>query len=131
MIRKLSASTIAASITALALAGTVYAHHAASAEYDVEKAIQFKGVLTKIQWINPHTHMWFDVKGPDGKVTNWMIEFAGISGLSKAGLKNRSELAIGNEYTLTLSPARDSRHAGIINTMTFPDGHVFKIAATE
>ena len=106
---------------------TVYAHHSAAAEYDVEKVVQFKGVLTKVEWINPHSHMSFDVKGPDGKVVNWSIEFAGVSGLRKAGLANKQALTIGQTYGLAINPSRDGRKAGLINTLTFPDGRVFRL----
>ena len=62
---------LAGCLAGLASVGTVYAHHAASAQYDVEKMIQFKGVLTKVEWVNPHAHMSFDVKGNDGKIRPW------------------------------------------------------------
>lgn len=107
--------------------GVGYAHHAAAAQYDVDKAVELKGVLTKVEWVNPHTHMSFDVKGPDGKVTNWSIEFAGVGGLVKAGLANKSMLSLGQTYTLLVSPARNGQSRGLINIMTFPDGRVFRL----
>ena len=73
--------------------------------------------------------MYFDVRENDGKIANWMVEFAGISGLSKAGLKNKNDLSVGATYTLVVNPDRRGRRAGIVNTMTFPNGRVFKISS--
>jgi hypothetical protein len=126
--RKLfAACTLAAGIAVVAPVCIVYAHHSAAAEYDVERVVQFKGVLTKVEWINPHSHMSFDVKGPDGKIANWSIEFAGVSGLRRAGLANKQALTIGQTYGLAINPSRDGRKAGLINTLTFPDGRVFRL----
>ena len=127
MNKRFTAWMLAGGMAAAAAVSTVYAHHSAAAEYDVEKVVQFKGVLTKVEWINPHSHMTFDVKGPDGKVINWSIEFAGVSGLRKAGLANKQVLTIGQTYGLAINPSRDGRKAGLINTLTFPDGRVFRL----
>lgn len=105
----------------------VYAHHAAASQYDVQKAVQFKGVLTKVEWVNPHTHMYFDVKGADGKTSNWSVEYAGVNQLRRVGLNNKQSLTVGATYVLIVNPARDGRTAGLINSMTFPDGRVFRL----
>ncbi len=126
MTRKL-AWILTLSIVGLVLNGKVYAHHSASSEFDVEKVVQFDGVLTKVEWINPHAEMHFDVKGPNGKTTSWEILFAGVNALRRAGLANKNALTIGAKYALTINPARDGRPAGIINSMTFPDGRVFRL----
>lgn len=129
MNKTFAAWILAGCIAAVAPAATVYGHHAAAAQYDVEKVVQFKGVLTKVEWINPHTHMSFDVKGSDGKTSNWSIEFAGVAGLRRAGLANKQVLAIGQTYSLAVNPARDGRKMGLINTLTFPDGRVFRLGS--
>ena len=63
MRRRCASLVLGAGVWCLGPAGAVDAHHAAAAQYDVEKVVQFKGVLTKVEWVNPHTHMSFDVKG--------------------------------------------------------------------
>ena len=116
-------------IVSLAPVGAVYAHHAAAAEYDVEKAVEFKGVLTKVEWVNPHVHMDFDIKGADGQTSTYTVEFISVGGLRRAGITNKKVLVIGETYTVVVNPARDGRHAGLSNTMTFPDGHVYRLIA--
>lgn len=113
---------------ALALSETLSAHHSAASQYDVEKVMSFKGVLTRVEWVNPHAHMTFDVTGRDGKKTPWVIEFFGVSGLHKMGLANKGVLKIGDTYSLEVSPARDGRPAGIIQSLRFPDGRVYSTA---
>ena len=116
-------------LAVLAPLGTVYAHHAASAQYNVEKIIEFKGVLTKVEWVNPHAHMTFDVKGNDGKIKPWTIEFFGVTGLRKMGLANKNVMKIGDTYALIVSPARDGSNTGLIQRLTFPDGRAYGTAS--
>ena len=52
----------------------VRAHHAFAAEYDAKKQVHLEGVVTQMEWINPHTWIHIDVTDPDGKVTSWMVE---------------------------------------------------------
>ena len=114
-------------LAVLAPVAIVSAHHAAASQYDVQKVVQFKGVLTKVEWVNPHTHMYFDVTGADGKKKNWAVEYAGVNQLRRVGLNNKQSLTVGATYSLAVNPARDGRSAGLINSMTFPDGRVFRL----
>ena len=114
-------------LASLVPVGTVYAHHAAAAEYDVEKAVQFKGVLTKVEWVNPHVHMDFDVKGANGQNIVWLVEFVNPGSMHRAGFPKKL-FTIGETYTLVINPARD-RRAGLVNTMKFPDGRVYSLAS--
>src|SRR5450755_3823257 len=52
----------------------VQAHHAFAAEYDGKKQVHLEGVVTQMEWINPHTWIHIDVTGADGTVTSWMVE---------------------------------------------------------
>ena len=55
-------------------ATSVSAHHAFAAEFDAKKPVNFKGTVTKMEWVNPHTWLHVDVKKPDGTVENWAVE---------------------------------------------------------
>jgi hypothetical protein len=105
-----------------------YAHHSASSEFDTQTAIQVKGVLTRMDWINPHAYMHLAVKDSTGKVENWDVEMAGLSKLRLAGM-GKKQFVVGETYTVTGNPARGGRHMVLIGTLTFPDGQVFRRGA--
>jgi len=63
----------------------VSAHHSFSAEYDVDKPITLKGTLTKLDWVNPHSWIYVDVVGDDGKVVNWTCELVAPSNMINFG----------------------------------------------
>src|SRR5258705_13911638 len=63
----------------------VQAHHSFAAEFDVNQPISLRGVLTRMEWFNPHGWIYIDVKGPDGKVTNWGIEAGAPTTLLRRG----------------------------------------------
>jgi hypothetical protein len=115
-------STVAAGAAALlALALPVVAHHSGAAEFDSTKKIDLTGTVTKMEWVNPHAHFFIDVKGADGKVTNWNLELASPSILIRNGWRKDS-LKDGDTVTVNGSQARDGSNLGIAQTVTFPDG---------
>jgi hypothetical protein len=63
------------------------AHHAFAAEYDLNKPLTLNGVVTRMEWANPHGWIYMDTKQPNGMVKHWMIETAAPSQLSRHGLK--------------------------------------------
>src|SRR5215472_12523576 len=106
------------------------AHHSASSEYDVDKTIQLTGVLTSFEWINPHARMHLNVRDASGKVGNWDINFAGLSKLRLMGF-GRENLVVGRTYKIIVNPAREGRHAGLINILYLPDGKVFRMGDND
>ncbi len=55
------------------------AHHSFAAEYDQNKTVMIKGVVTKVEWMNPHVYFYVDVKDQSGKVVNWAVELGNVS----------------------------------------------------
>ena len=105
----------------LAGAIPVLAHHSGAAEFDSTKKIDLTGTVTKMEWVNPHAHFFVDVKGADGKVTNWNLELASPSILIRNGWRKDS-VKEGDTVTVTGSQARDGSNLGIAQTILFPDG---------
>ena len=82
------------------------AHHSFSAEFDSKKPIKLKGVVTKVDWTNPHVWIHFNVKDESGKVTNWGAEMGPPHGLQGSGWR-RDTLKIGDEITVDGSLAKN------------------------
>jgi len=99
----------------------VFAHHSGAAVFDNSKKVELKGVVTKVDWTNPHAHFFMDVKDSAGKVTNWNLELASPSILIRNGW-SRHSLKEGDIVTVTGSPARDNTTLAIAQSIVFPDG---------
>jgi hypothetical protein len=99
----------------------VFAHHSGAAVFDNSKRVELKGVVTKVDWTNPHAHFFIDVKDSAGKVTNWNLELASPSILIRNGW-SRHSLKEGDVVTVTGSQARDNTTLAIAESIVFPDG---------
>jgi hypothetical protein len=86
-----------------------FAHHSFAADFDADKPITLSGTVTKVEWANPHTWFFVDVKGADGTTTNWGFELAGPAQLVRIGWR-RDSLKIGDAVTVEGRLARDGSH---------------------
>lgn len=86
------------------------AHHAFSNEFDESKPITLEGVVTRIDWENPHVHYYIDVTGPDGTVVNWACETGGPNRLARRGWM-RETLKPGDKVIVHGFPAKDASHS--------------------
>jgi len=77
-----------------------FAHHAVQSEFDVTKFTVLKATLTKVEWLNPHSYMHFDVIGEDQSVQHWNIETGAPIALRRAGIASRDVFKIGETYVL-------------------------------
>lgn len=94
----------------------VIAHHSFAAEFDAMKPLTLKGIVTKIEWANPHTYFYLDVTGPDGKVVNWGMEMGSPNGLMRAGW-TRNTLHVGDEISVEGAQAKDGTNVGNARTV--------------
>src|SRR5215471_19408484 len=95
----------------------VKAHHSFAAEFDAMKPLTLKGIVTKIEWANPHTYFYLDVTGSDGKVVNWGMEMGSPNGLMRQGW-TRNTLHIGDEVLVEGSQAKDGANVGNARVVT-------------
>lgn len=93
----------------------VQAHHSAKAEFDASEIVTLHGIVTRVDWINPHARFYVDVKGDSGKVKNWEFEWGSPNGLMRAGW-TRTSLQKGDEVTVRGWRAKDNEN--LVNAMT-------------
>ena len=118
--------TIAAA-AALFCALPLIAHHAVSAEFDASKVVTLKGVVSKVDWVNPHIFIYVDVKDESGKVSTWRLQSLPPMFFKNSGL-TKDKLLDGSESTVTAYPAKDGTDGfGFLLKLTYPDGHFYNL----
>lgn len=115
MLKRFWAALLLAALPALA-------HHSFGAEYDVNKPITLTGVVTKVEWTNPHSHFYLDVKDEKGAVVNWKFEGYPPNVLYRTGWKKEVTLKPGDTITVFAWRARDGTAWAHSREVTFQDG---------
>lgn len=110
-----------AALALIAAAVPALGHHAFSAEFDAKQPVKMVGTVTKMEWINPHSWIHMDVKGPDGKVTSWMIELGAPNALIRRGFTKNS-LPAGTVLTVEGYKAKDGSNRANGRNVVTPDG---------
>lgn len=121
MTKRISMVSAALALGAL-VAPAVQSHHSFGAEYDVNQPIVLTGVLTKIEWTNPHTHIYLDVKDDRGNVANWQLEGYPPVALHRIGWKRDLTMKVGDTLTVSGWRARDGGTWGHSREITLPSG---------
>jgi len=109
--------SFAAGFGLLILSMPAVAHHSFSAEYDAKKPVTLKGVITKVEWTNPHVYFYLDVEDENGKVINWALEMGPPNGLQRAGW-TRNTMNIGDEVIVDGVLAKDGSHQANARSVT-------------
>ena len=115
---------LAVLVTGLALVGLavpVLAHHAVGAEYDRDKPVTLQGTVTKIEWTNPHSRLYLDVKEADGTVVSWNLELTARSSLVRQGWTSRT-VSVGEMLTVEGHLARSGVKMINAQSITTADG---------
>src|SRR5215831_17276361 len=99
----------------------VPAHHSFAAEFDINKPLTLTGVVTKVEWMNPHAHFYINVKDANGKTVNWDLETGSPNGLMRRGW-TRHSLKEGDVVTVQAYRAKDGSNLASARLVTLADG---------
>ena len=97
------------------------AHHSFAAEFDAAKPITLRGVVKKMEWINPHSWLTLEVKNPDGSTANWEVEAGAPNAMFRRGF-TRNSLPIVTEVVVTGFQAKDGQKRANGRDIRFTDG---------
>ena len=112
---------LAAGVALLVGAVPLVAHHSFAAEYDADKPVELKGVVTRVEWTNPHARFYLDVKDATGQVTNWNLELASPNVLVRSGW-SRTSLRIGDDVAVSGAQAKDGAKMANARAVVLADG---------
>ena len=108
-------------ILALLAVAPLPAHHSFAAEFDQNKPVTLQGVVTKIEWMNPHIYFYMDVKDDKGNAANWALEGGPPNTLYRQGWR-KDTLKPGDTITVDAFRAKDGSTTASMRTVTMPDG---------
>jgi hypothetical protein len=121
---------LVASAIALTISPLAGAHHSVAGQFDIHHTVTLSGTVSKVNWVNPHIYVEFDVKSPKDQAATWRLEGVPVGMARKAGLTLSMLKGHGETVTIVAHPARDgTAHLGYIIKITYPDGKVFQFAA--
>ncbi|HXS28505.1 MAG TPA: DUF6152 family protein [Steroidobacteraceae bacterium] len=124
------AAAIVSGASGTFIAPIVAAHHSVGGEFDQHKKLTLNGVVSQVEWANPHIYVHFAVKEPSGAVADWRLETVPVAMMRKAGLTKALLLANAENATVDIYPARDGTpHLGYLLKITYADGHHYQFGA--
>jgi hypothetical protein len=107
------------------------AHHSFATQYDSNKPITLEGVVTKVEWMNPHARFYLEVKDTSGQTENWNLELASPNVLKRNGWSSKS-LQVGDHVKVEGAVARDGSKMANARVVTLKDGtRVFGRSAAD
>ena len=118
---RIKLSLLVAGLGLLVPALPALAHHSFGAEYDAKRPVTLHGVVTRVDWFNPHAHFTIDVKDESGSVTNWNLELASPNALRRLGW-TKDFLQVGSEVTVLGVLAKDGSKLATARSVTLADG---------
>ncbi len=102
-------------------ASTVTAHHSVAAGFDMDAPVTLTGTIREMEWINPHSRMFFEVETENGEVQSWTAWFGSANNLYRSGWRS-TDLPVGETVTVSGFPARDGSNELYGGETKLPDG---------
>jgi len=109
---------------------TVSAHHSFAAEFDDKKPVKLEGTVVRFEFMNPHSWIHLDVKGPDDKVVRWAVETGSTNALFRRGWLKDS-LRAGDRIIVDAFRAKDGSNTANASTVKLPDGRTLSGASSR
>jgi len=107
-----------------------HAHHAFATEFDVNRQVELRGKVTKVELINPHSWIHIEVVDESGKAVTWMVEGGSPNALVRRGITKNS-IPIGSELVIRGYGTRDGSNKAVGRDMTFADGRALFFGGTQ
>jgi hypothetical protein len=108
-------------VVTIVTAAPLTAHHSFAAQYDANRPLTIKGVVTKMEWMNPHSRFYVEVKDEAGKTTVWNVELASPNVLLRQGW-TRESLKAGDLVIVQAAQAKDGSNFANAQSVMLPDG---------
>jgi len=109
----------------------VLAHHSFAAQYDSEKPINLTGMITKVEWSNPHVYLYIDVENDQGEYEQWALEMGAPAVLTRIQGWSRSTLQVGDEVNVEGRHARDGSNLANARSVTLTSGETLGAGSSE
>src|SRR3977135_3666207 len=110
--------------------GTALAHHSFAAEYDIKKPVNLKGIVTKVEWLNPHVYIFIDVTDGKSDPVNWGIEIGPPNTLGRGGW-NRNTMKVGDEVVIEGYLAEDGNKQANAKTVSMGGRKLYESSASS
>lgn len=121
---KITIRAFAFASTVVGLCGApAIAHHSLSGQFDVDKSVHISGVVSRVDWVNPHCYIYVDVKQADGSMATWRLESLPVAMMRKAGVDKKELMGEGKPVEIDAHPARNGTpFLGYMLHLKFQDG---------
>src|SRR6185437_1680300 len=123
MTKRLAVTALIPVVTLFAGAGIASAHHGVDGEFDRRNSVTVTGMISSVDWINPHIYFTMYVKDAAGKFVKWQCETVPIAFARKAGFNAKKLMDAGIPVTVTGFLGRTDPHFMWANQMVYSDGH--------